>query len=212
MHCITQLLLTLIILLFSQVSTADSPDDWQILPGKRVGKITASSSESDLRKMYGPGNVSEIEVDQGEGETEKGTVLFPKEPKKSLQIIWKDKGKKRSPERIQWTGESSVWQTKSGITLGSSLQEIEKWNGKPFKLAGFGWDYGGTVTSWEGGALGSETSQGGRLIVRFEEPKKVKATSKERNSIQGDGNFASNNPVMKKLNPRVYQMIFEVGN
>ncbi len=211
MRCITPVLVAVVILLLPKSLRADTPNDWQIVSGDRVGKITSKSSESDLRKAYGNENVAEVEVSLGEGSTEKGTMLFPNDPRKRLQILWKDKNKKRNPERVEWTGDSSLWQTKSGIKLGSRLKEIEKWNGKPFKLAGFGWDYEGTVTSWEGGALQAETSQGGRLIVRLREPPNSKATPKERNSVQGDKAFSSSNPVMQILNPHVYQLVLEVG-
>jgi hypothetical protein len=35
-----------------------------------------------------------------------------------------------------------------------TLAEIEKINGKPFKLYGFEWDFGGRSSNWQGGELG----------------------------------------------------------
>jgi hypothetical protein len=35
----------------------------------------------------------------------------------------------------------------------SALRQLRKLNGKPFVLLGIGWDYSGTVVSWEGGKL-----------------------------------------------------------
>lgn len=36
---------------------------------------------------------------------------------------------------------------------GTSLKELQRLNGKPFRLFGFSWDYGGLVESWQKGRL-----------------------------------------------------------
>jgi hypothetical protein len=49
--------------------------------------------------------------------------------------------------------EKSLWRTTYGITQGTTLLELERINRKPFRLAGFDFDYSGTVLSWESGLL-----------------------------------------------------------
>ena len=44
--------------------------------------------------------------------------------------------------------------------------EIEALNGRPFKLYGFGFDYGGTTLDWNGGALATQAG-GCTLTLRF---------------------------------------------
>ena len=48
------------------------------------------------------------------------------------------------------------------MTLGTRLGRLTQLNGRPFTLSGFGWDYAGTVISWNGGRLGAD-SAGGRF-------------------------------------------------
>src|SRR5262249_17585108 len=52
-------------------------------------------------------------------------------------------------------GSASDWTAPHGLKLGMALEDVEKANGKPFKLSGFGWDYGGLVVDWNKGALGN---------------------------------------------------------
>jgi hypothetical protein len=45
----------------------------------------------------------------------------------------------------QESGGACEWKAAHGITLGTSLVQLERLNRHPFTLAGFGWDYGGRV-------------------------------------------------------------------
>jgi hypothetical protein len=68
-------------------------------------------------------------------------------------------------------------------------------------MAGFGWDYSGTVTSWRGGKL---ESVNGRLIVRLYPP-----SGAYTEEVTGDSDFSSSLPVLQRLNPIVYELIHE---
>ena len=74
--------------------------DWLIVPGEHIGAITRTSSEAELRRIYGDDNVTEAEVEIGEGETETGTVLFDKDPERRIQILWNDPKAKSNPAWI----------------------------------------------------------------------------------------------------------------
>jgi hypothetical protein len=187
-------------LLGTQLSFADPL--FEIIPGKNVGAITASSSKIGLEKSYGVKNVRAVDVDVGEGMTEKGAVIFPDDPKKKVEIIWKSEGK--NPSRIQITGKESLWKTKDGISLGTSLKSLEKLNEKPFVLAGFGWDYAGTILSWNDGKL---EKLKGLLMLRLDEFESSKLSAKEQTSVAGDKDFPSSNQAMQKINPKVYQIV-----
>ena len=175
---------------------------FEIIPGKNTGAITSSASKVDLEKAYGVNNVRAIDVDVGEGMTEKGADIFPEDPKKKIEIIWKKKEK--NPSRIQITGKESLWKTRDGISLGTTLKHLEKLNGKPFVLTGFGWDYAGTIISWNDGNL--EKSKG-LLMLRLDDSEASKLSAKEQTSVAGDKEFPSSNQVMQKINPEVYQMV-----
>ena len=139
----------------------------------------------------------------GEGETVPGTVLFPKERRRSIEIVWKDPDGKTRPEFVTIRGCVSDWKAAHNISLGMSLKRLEKLNGRPFHLVGFDWDYSGTITSWDEGLLAPELNGGqGRVILRLS-CSGDKTTPQEYSKVIGDRDFSSRHPVMQKMNPTV---------
>ncbi|MDQ3798170.1 MAG: hypothetical protein M3384_01860, partial [Acidobacteriota bacterium] len=155
-------------------------------------------------------NVRDTDVGLGEGETEKGTVIYPNDPAKTIEIVWKDKQRKRFPGWIYLTGDAgSVWKTKHGIGLGTNLKQLERINGRAFTLLGFAWDYGGTVASWKGGKLQRELGGDERTTIRLSELTNRKIPAADWESVIGDREFSSRNRVMQRINPTVFQIIIK---
>jgi hypothetical protein len=204
------LLLSQLLLVYVQVPDANS---WTITPDGKSGAITVTTTEADLKRVYGAQNVKDDEIHVGEGGFESGTVVFPEDPLKRLELLWSDVKGKRFPKSVFLGGfrdtdpKKSLWHTTYGITLGTTLSELEAINRRPFRLAGFDWDYSGTVLSWSHGTLdplfGSDGSKKVyvRLIYSNPEPP-------EHRAVLGDGNFSSGHPAMQKINPHVYQIVF----
>lgn len=157
-------------------------------PSKSVGHITPDCSETDLIGFYGAKNVQHAFIEIGEGETVKGSILFPGTPD-AVKIEWKEEYK--YPKRITISSKGTHWHTKEGITTGISLDTLEKINGCAFKLTGFGWDYGGRTISWEKGKVPQQ------LQIDMTPTKKV--SQSEFQTVLGDRDFSSSNPIMKKL-------------
>jgi hypothetical protein len=103
-----------------------------------------------------------LDIELGEGETERGTVLFPDDPTRRLEIVWKDPERKRRPKPIQISSGKSLWQTIRGISLGTTLQEQR--NGRGFLLAGFAWDYSGTLQDWRHAEHWTKNSAPGSVL------------------------------------------------
>jgi hypothetical protein len=114
---------------------------------KCEGPFGRNAGHSDLVKAFGNKNVVEQEIDGVEGQKIKASVLYPDDPKARLEFVWSDEKARRRPTLIRAT-DQSAWATTKGIRIGTALVEIEQMNGKPFKLSGFDWDYGGRVTDW----------------------------------------------------------------
>lgn len=201
----TGLLSGFFVLALILVSGTTVPEPWIIIPGGASGAITASTTRKDLVASYGAANVRDQDIDVGEGETEPGTAVFPRDPKRSIEILWKDPETKRSPKSLTIRGSTSLWKTVHEITLGTSLKKLEQINGRPFVLCGFAWDYSGTVTSWQNGALDKDLLANGHVIVRLD-PSEEHFTQADQ--VAGDRPFASNHPVMQEINPRVYEIIW----
>ncbi len=181
---------------------------WLIVPGKRIGEITANSSEADLIRLYGQENVAADDIYVGEGLSEPGTVVFPDAPEKRLEILWADPEQRQKPDVILIRGETTVWHTGEGITLGTPVSKLELANGGAFSLYGFSWDYGGTITHWQGGRLADALrKESGALMLRLSEGAALDvATEDELMSITGDREIPSDHPVVQKIDPVVNEM------
>src|ERR1700730_18294322 len=91
-------------------------------------------------------------------------------------------------------------------------KELERRNGKPFEMTGWGFDLGGNIVSFNGGKLEKELRSFGALALTFypqtnkEGGYVPKVTEEEFNAVQGDKIVRSSHTVLQKLNPRVVGM------
>lgn len=79
------------------------------------------------------------------------TVLFPKDPKRRLEVWWSNPN--RTGTYLIDIAGKSTWTGPGGLRLGLTLEQLEKLNKKPFKLKGFDKDGIASVSSWDDGAL-----------------------------------------------------------
>ena len=182
-----------------------------------AGSIFRALSKSALRAAYGASNVSVEKVIGAEGESvTMETVLFSKRPSEKIRIGWTDKANK-----IVSGGDvfSSKWVGPGGVHVGSTIAELEKANGKPFTFSGLGWDYGGLVKDWRGGALGPvKPMHGGpgnlppdcRLDVELaSSPSAPEAATA---AVSGEQDFKSDDPKASAAHIVVAKISFSYGN
>jgi hypothetical protein len=182
--------------------TATSP--WKVTPN-HVGLIAPQTSASDLQRHFGDSVVVRARIELGEGETTPGAVLFPSDSTRRAEIIWRDTLHQRNPGRVVLRGNRSLWQASRGISLGTTLQELERLNGGAFTLAGFGWDYTGVITDWRGGALDSALVG----IKLYLDPGPAQYQSAAYGQVLGDRDYSSALPAMQQLNPKVTQIFVD---
>mgnify|MGYP001097377928 FL=1 len=156
-----------------------------------------------LEKSFGAANVTFTEVPGPGASKINASVVFPDDPKKRLEVIWHDEAQRTRPSAIVITAVSQ-WSAPSGMRLGLPLTDVEKRNGKPFMLSGFGADYGGSVSDWQGG---KRDQLGGacRMGMRFSEDSGTSAEARAR--VQGEQVFPSNDPGIRGVKPRVSEII-----
>jgi hypothetical protein len=138
------------------------------------GTITCSSpispndSAKSLLARYGEEAVVQDKLYTGvEDITYKGLVLLPHAPDWRIEVSFADETMNRvAGLTLHDTARTSHWNV-AGITIGSSLAEVQKINGKPFLVNGFDSDAGGFVRSWNGGTLSRPLPGGCRVTVRF---------------------------------------------
>ncbi len=165
--------------------------------------ITNSTTRADLVRRFGGSRVLNGRIYVGEGESESGTIVFPGDPKKRLDITFGERTRTH-PMIVRISGQNSIAATFGNIRIGTPLKQIEKINGRPFTLAGFEWDYSGTVLSWKGGKI-DKVQPGCRIGLRLNYEQNS-TTKRWASQVQGDRSFSSHQAAMQALNPRVYQI------
>jgi len=187
----------------SFLAACAAPTTTLIIPGRSVGDISADTTAADLIDRYGPDRVTATQVGLGEGYVCHGVeVAFDDD--QALDVVWLDADAKDNVSEVTVRGDQ--WQTSEGVRLGLTLTELEAINGGPFNLSGFGWDYGGTVGTWDGGRLTETSPEGGNIMwIRFSPPRdRFSALSlDEQSAVSGDQIISSGHPVMQKLNPYI---------
>jgi len=171
--------------------TPENPD-WVIVPGSRVGAITSKCTLADVARSYGEANVR-LKRDAGVVEA----VIFPDDSLRRIEIVFSDTINLRYPKSVMLRGSQSVWHTLAGVTLGTSVEELQRLNAKPFEFNGFGWDYGGRVVNWHGGAMARDTTIAIRLdaLHLFD--------NKPYRSVMGDKKVSSTNRLARELRPYI---------
>jgi|APTNR8051073442_1049403.scaffolds.fasta_scaffold11030_2 hypothetical protein len=157
-----------------------------VVPGKRIGLITPGMSLADLVKAYGKKNVKDGELDGPEGSTMPGARLFAG-TERELEVVWDENGKTVRLVRIM----GSAWTFENGLKAGMSVEEVEKINGKPFKIFGWGWDYGGSAIIEEG-----ELS--GKVMLSFDP-----GSDEIPDGLVGEVELSSTDPKVRTLKPVV---------
>jgi hypothetical protein len=197
------------------VTLAAQSNDWKIVPGERVGPITRSSTLESLQQQFGSANVRPQSLIVSEEGIEKpAAVIYPDSPARRLAVVWGEGARTGHPALIlicyqQDRAGACEWKTREGITLGSELQRLERLNGRKFRIAGFAWDYGGAVRSWNGGQL-EPLKSGGVGLQLDPDPATLTQPEAQRNyhQVMGDHEFSSGHPAMQALHPRVSSITF----
>ncbi len=179
------------LLLFTAFLHADEVDhkDNLIVLGKRVGLIKPGMTATDIEHAYGKQNLKLQKIPGAEGEEIDGAKLF-EGTDRELEIVWDpDTDKKQVVFDIRVMGKA--WKFDNGLKSGMTVVEIEKINGKPFKIAGFDWDYGG-YANFEGGKLD------GKVSIRFSP-----STENVPEYLSGDKQLSSTDKQLRAAKPLV---------
>jgi hypothetical protein len=147
--------------------------DWLIVPGERVGPVTARSTEDDLQAAFGSASMVRATIQIDKTTAAPGVEISRGRPGESLAIVWPRK------ERGLWwpllvipcygsTGAECKWRTAAGVRVGLSVAELEKLNGKPFLLFPSQVRHVWTEPWWDEGKLAGQLGEDVELY--FEDP------------------------------------------
>jgi hypothetical protein len=163
-----------------------------------TGPFTRSATHASLVKHFGARNVAWETVDGPEGSTYQVTAIFPKDPKRRLEAVWRDEEGRKDLLSVDVKSEGTAWTGPAGVAMKMPIAEVERRNARPFALAGFQWDMWGWVLDWKDGKLPQAAKDLGcdTFTVRFEE-------TGDASKAAGEGPFASNAKGMRRARPIV---------
>ena len=166
------------------------------------GAFARDSSHIRLAQVFGSQNVEYTEVEGPANSKIMASVLFPKDPKRRLEVLWNNDATRTGTQVIAINGQSG-WAAPRGVRLGLQTTTIEKLNNKPFKLTAFGAD-GSTVADWQGGALASLPG-GCKLGMRFVPDQR--APEEARNHVAAEKELLSNDAAVRAVRASIAEIL-----
>lgn len=177
------------ILMVLMAASASMPPDsgfsTELVPGMGCGAVTLCTSREELAGLFADSVLEDTLIHLGEGYYSPGSEIMAGTDL-HLSVVWRD-GDASRPDRITALGPG--WSAPEGVRVGMTLQEVEELAG-PFRVAGFGWDYGGAAD------MAGTPLEG--LLLRFRLPDGADMREAE---VMGDCMFDSGDPGMQSVNP-----------
>src|SRR5262249_4396777 len=166
------------------------------------GAFAKNSSHIRLAQIFGAQNVTFTEVDGPQNTKLQASVLYPKDPKRHLEVLWINERSRANTSLIAINGQST-WTGPKGLHLGLPIAAVEKLNGKPFQIAGFDQDNPGAALDWQDGALG-KIPGGCKMSVRLvPDPKASEEARKEASGAT----LMSSDAVVRAVKPTVAEIL-----
>jgi hypothetical protein len=167
------------------------------------GVFAKDTNHLKLAIKYDSRNIAYTDVDGPDNTKIKATVLFPRDPKRRLEVLWHNDAARSNVQVISINGQSH-WTAPRGLKLGMSLAALETLNRRPFKLSGLTADGSVSVVDWAGGAL-SNLPGGCKVGIRLAPDRR--APENARAAAAGSGELMSNDAALKTLKPSVVEIL-----
>ena len=192
-----------IALVISACTCGGRAPDRLLIPGQRIGPVTADTPEIELKEQLGAEVETGRAISIGEGFCVAGTLLFPGSPD-AVEVAWSDSTRSR-PAFARIRSPGARWTTPGGVHIGTTLKELEEINGEPVAFSGFGWDYGGTA-AWTESA---EEADGGNLLLELAPDSASESSVRDHprySEIVGERTITSDHPLIQEMTIRVRGM------
>jgi hypothetical protein len=166
------------------------------------GTFGKDSSHLKLAMTFDSKNITFTDVDAN-GTKVPASVLYPKDPRRRLEVWWANPAARSDTYLIVINGKSN-WTAPGGLRLGLTLAQLEKLNHKAFKIKGFDKDGVASVSDWDGGVLA--TLPGGcKSGVSLHADPKVSADTMA--ALPADKEYSSADPEIRSAKPTVSEIL-----
>jgi hypothetical protein len=167
------------------------------------GVFARDSSHAKLATAFQSRNVAFTQVDASAGGKVMASVLYGKDPKRRLEVWWSKPASRSDTHLIVINGKSD-WIAPGELHLGLTLADLEKLNGKPFKLLGFDKDGLATLSDWNGGTLATIVG-GCKVGIGLRADPKTPASALA--DLPADLSFTSADAALRAVNPTVSEIL-----
>jgi len=167
------------------------------------GVFGPDSSHVKLAAAFRAKNVEFTQVDGNAGAKVMASILFAKDPTQRLEVWWSNPARRSDTHLIVINGRSD-WTAPGDVHLGLTLADLERLNGKPFKLSGFDRNSVATLSNWNGGQLAAIP---GGCKVGISLRAALSAPPSTLNSLPADREFTSADAALRAVNPTVSEIL-----
>jgi hypothetical protein len=102
------------------------PDAWMLMPGRGAVGLGPDATHERLLVSLGREFVGAQRLVDEDGDSVPGSVLFPDDSTRRLEILWRDTSGMAHPAVLRVRGTESRWRLFPGIALGESKLELER--------------------------------------------------------------------------------------
>lgn len=179
------LLLTVIIALVftschdNEDKKADKPQEVDtnkfLLTDSSWGKIRLATTYKDLVDIFGESSIVNERICGPECVDSLDVTIIKRGTPEEIIVYWHINRYQQEIASLQSYAEGAPYHTLQGLKIGSTLAELLKINKQHINFAGFGWDYGGYIHTYNGGTLENTP-------VQF----RLELDEENSNALQGD--------------------------
>lgn len=162
------------------------------------GPWAPNTTEVNLIADFGAQSITRADVQGPGGAMGPGSVLLANDSRLRVGVAWADAIGMTTPTRLSFS-EETAW-TVAGLGIGSSLADVERANGRAFRITGFGGDNGGVVMDWQRGRLASIP---GPCRVGMQFALSALAPAAAQAKVSGPRVFLSSDPAIRAVTPTV---------
>lgn len=167
------------------------------------GPFAKDSSNLMLAMVFDSRNVTFTDVNGGSAGDVMASVVFPKDPKRRLEVWWTNPAARSGIYLVVINGQST-WAAPGGLRLGLTLPQLEKLNRKPFELNGFNKNGAITVSDWKGGALAAFPG-GCKANVSLRAAPNIPAEAIA--TFPADHTYSSADPALRATRPTIAEIL-----
>jgi hypothetical protein len=186
------------LLFFIIFSLSCSQEKKQIQSLGSLNEVLDCQTLDGLKLKYGQENVINDTSWVIGDDTLRGSIIFPNSTKQAFVYF-----QNANIVDVTIKGESSNWNTNSGLYLGMTLTEVQTINTKNFTISGFNWSHGGSVVSWEGGKLTGDSTLSHLAVFSNVSNEHPGISDEAYKLISGEVEFDVRHPDIQKLNPKL---------